>query len=350
MPKSKLKNRIAIVLDRSGSMSSIRTETMNAFNAIVKTVAEKSRDQETTVSYFTFANRAVMEFFNAQADTLKPLTAYHPDGMTAMLDGIGLAVTTLQTLKDDEDTSYLVIVVTDGLENQSTRFNATQIAKLLKDTQATDRWSFVFQVPPGNGAALARDFKIPSDNIREWETTSQGMVETQVATVSGLGGYFAARARGQKKVTKFFQTDLSKLDSQEVRKNLDDISNQFKQFEVAKEASVKDFVELKTRKPYVIGSAYYQLMKTEKIQPQKSILIMEKGKKAVWGGRDARHLIGLPDGDTVKCEPGNHSNFDIFIQSTSVNRKLPRGTKVLVDTTQTKDLAPTWDHTAGAAK
>jgi hypothetical protein len=57
---------------------------------------------------------------------------------------------------------------------------------------------------------------------------------------------------------------------------------------------------------------------------------MEKGSKAIYGGNAARSLIGLPYGAEAKVEPGNHANYDIFVQSTSTNRKLVRGTKLLV--------------------
>ncbi len=92
-------------------------------------------------------------------------------------------------------------------------------------------------------------------------------------------------------------------------------------------------MEEKTKSPYIPGSVFYQLTKTEKIQPQKMVLIMKKGGKGIYGGDEARGLIGLPaseDWIEAKVKPGNHANFEIFVQSSSINRKLVRGTKVLV--------------------
>lgn len=59
---SKLKNHIAIVLDRSGSMGVIREETVKAFNAVVAEIARqaKTTKQETSVTFITFANRATV--------------------------------------------------------------------------------------------------------------------------------------------------------------------------------------------------------------------------------------------------------------------------------------------------
>lgn len=55
-------------------------------------------------------------------------------------------------------------------------------------------------------------------------------------------------------------------------------------------------------------------------------------QKRQWSGMPGRALVGLPtDGVTYsKVNPGNHANYDIFVKSNSVNRKLVRGTTLLV--------------------
>jgi uncharacterized protein YegL len=339
----KPKTYVMFVLDKSGSMLDISQKTVDAFNKAVEVTREKAVGQETSVSLVTFSNNVHTVFFNADVSTLKPLTLndYKPNGLTAMLDGIGEAVSLLKGVPDanDENVSFLVIVITDGHENNSRKFSSNQIVKVLKETQSTDRWSFAFQVPPGSKHSLEQTYNIPSDNIFQWEATAEGIQKSSLANNLGLSNYFAARSAGVKSVKKFYEV-----------KKLKNISNQFKVFTVPSECSVKEFIEQKTKLPYVIGSTYYQLMKPEKVQQRKAVLIMEKGKKAVYGGAEARSLIGLPADGEAKVEPGNHSNYDIFVQSTSVNRKLPRGTKVLVDVSQQTNLEPTWDHTAIAAK
>jgi hypothetical protein len=148
--------------------------------------------------------------------------------------------------------------------------------------------------------------------------------------------------------TFYVQTDLSGLKARDVKRQLDDLSGHFRAYTVGRETDIKTFVESKTHKPYVVGQAFYCLTKPEKVQPNKAVLIAEKGKTAVWGGDQARELVGLPtDGVAhARVEPGNHANYDVYVQSTSVNRKLVRGTKVLIDPAMAKGLTPTWDHTA----
>lgn len=359
-PKSKvLTNHIAIVLDRSGSIEHYRLtdKIISIYNNLIDEIAAKSKesDQITKVNLFTFANRVAHVVHNedpARATKLTPRD-YRPDGGTALFDGVGAAINYLKGLPNanDENTSFLVITITDGEENSSTTYPAAArnsgsceaLARLMREVQQTDRWSLIFQLPPNFKEKLVNQFGIPTDNVREWEQTERGAAEVSQTTNSGIGTYYAARTSGRMSVQNFFvTTDMSRVSAKEVKAKLDDISDHFKAYTVEREMPIKEFVEQKSRKPYVLGSTYYSLSKKEKIQPQKQVLLKEKFKTPIYGGDQARDLIGLPRGAHATVMPGNHANYDIFVQSTSVNRILPRGTVVLVDVTKLVDDPPTW--------
>src|SRR5690606_37752394 len=112
----------------------------------------------------------------------------------------------------------------------------------------------------------------------------------------------------------------------EVRE-LDDLSRNAEVLNVMYDTNIKDFIEGQG-KTFIKGAAFYQLVgkkeNADKVQNYKQVLIMEKGKNKIYGGDDVRQLLGLPDYET-KVRPGDHGNFDIFIQSTSTNRKLKAG-------------------------
>jgi hypothetical protein len=57
--------------------------------------------------------------------------------------------------------------------------------------------------------------------------------------------------------------------------------------------------------------------------------ILDKETNAIYGGTQARQLIGCPMNTSFKIKPGNLADYEIYIKSTSVNRKLVPGTKVL---------------------
>jgi hypothetical protein len=86
----------------------------------------------------------------------------------------------------------------------------------------------------------------------------------------------------------------------------------------------------KLKSPYRAGSAHYQLSKREKVQNNKSLLILDKKTGTIYGGRKARTLVGIPENVAGEVEPHNLTDKEIFIESRSTNRKLVRGTKVIV--------------------
>lgn len=78
------------------------------------------------------------------------------------------------------------------------------------------------------------------------------------------------------------------------------------------------------------GAAFYRLEKLEpRIQDYKLIAIKDKTNGHVYHGQAARQLLGLPTVGNARVAPGDHGHYDIYIQSTSVNRKLKFGSTVM---------------------
>ena len=114
----------------------------------------------------------------------------------------------------------------------------------------------------------------------------------------------------------------------------EDISQEVAIFPVSTadhDVEIRPFIEARLHgKPMLKGAGFYQLTKTEPtVQPNKKILVRDKTTQAIYYGDAARQMLGLPTYGNIRLAPGNHGNFDIFIQSTSVNRKLTRGTSLV---------------------
>lgn len=88
---------------------------------------------------------------------------------------------------------------------------------------------------------------------------------------------------------------------------------------------IRDFVNL-YRGSYYPGCAFYQLIKSEIVQPTKEFLVLDKKTGRLYGGSEARDILGLPLNGTVHLRPGNLGDFTLFVQSTSNNRKVKAGT------------------------
>ncbi len=298
-----------------------------------------------TSSMYLFDDIITTVYENTPIADVKPFDNYKPYGMTALFDGVLKAIQRLEEFgKPTKDSAFLVMVVTDGDENAS-HYKTEAIAK-MQELQATGKWTFTFQVPKGAKASFVNRFNIPEGNVSEWEQTAEDTKEVAKDLDVGTQSYMDVRSKGGTATLGFFTTDASKVTATKLKRNLDEVTSGFRSLKVEKEQPIRDFVQEKTKKVYVIGSAYYQLMKEEKIQPQKDILIQKKDDKKIYGGDNARTMIGLPVGEHAKVAPGNHSNFDIFVKSTSVNRKLVRGTTLLLDKSKVTNDTPTWDHNA----
>lgn len=326
-------NHVAIVVDKSGSMNYLCEAARKALNKTLDDLAVESRRTgiSTYVSLFEFGDRVRPVYTNKFIAAVEPERTYLANmGMTALFDATGEAVQSLRSAPSvvDADEAYLLIAITDGNENQSRKFNKNSLNSLMREVQNTDRWTLTFLLPQGAKSDFCRSFGIPEGNVAEWELSERGVETANQATSAGVSSYFTARSVGATKSTAFYTTDASNITKTDLNK-LNDISGKVKVWKVEKEVDIADFVQTKGF-PYQRGTCFYQLTKDEKnIQDYKKLLIMEKGTKNVYAGDQARTLLGIPVGVSVKVKPGNHGNFDIFVQSTSLNRKLVRGTTLV---------------------
>lgn len=330
-----IKNYVGISRDHSGSMNSIRQAAARDYNATISGIREQTEaeGQDTIVSVVRFGSRVEREVVNSTITALQPMNenAYRSDmGMTSLLDSVGELIEMFEQVpdKNDPDVSFLVMAITDGEENQSRRFTWTSLASKIKQLQATDRWTFVFRVPRGYGRTLA-NYGIPAGNILEWDQTNAGMEQSTVVTRSAFEGYFKAKSAGVFSTDKFY-TNVADLTPKELKKQLVDISSQVNLWQVTTDSQIRPFCEAILGAPMVKGAAFYQLTKTEsEVQDYKQIAIRDKVSGAVYSGAAARDLLSLPQYGMAKVAPGDHGQYDIYIQSTSINRKLPAGTTLL---------------------
>lgn len=348
---TKKTNYIALVVDQSGSMNRVRDAAQRMVHAVMAGFANVPADQETFISYYPFSDIVHEEdaFRFVPAADAQPNT-YRIRGNTALDLAVGTAIEDLEHAPraSDPNTSFMVIVVTDGEENWShfsrLTYTRDEVRSEVEATQSSGRWTYVFHCPPKTKDTILARYRLLTDNVREWAPTEQGMREVEYTTRVGTQSYYGERTKGLRATTTFFvQPDLSKLSPAEIRRKLNDVSGHVHMYEVRDEDRIDEFVKRKTRRPYVTGQAYYQLMKTEKVQADKEVLLTELNGTQVWAGPQARALVGLPDGAEARVNPGNHAGYTIFVQSRSPNRRLPRGTKVLIDTARVKGAKPTWE-------
>jgi len=342
------KQYVGIVRDHSGSMAHLSRAALADYNTLIGAVAGAAdrEDIDTIVSTVKcgvgFQGSVEREVVNSSVSRLKPLTTYVTDGSyTPLFDSVGEIIDILEKAPDAQDANvtFLVTVVTDGIENHSTKWNGRSIGDRITRLQQTDRWTFAFRVPYGSKRDLTR-LGIPAGNIEEWEQTERDMERSTRVMTASVSNYFGAVSRGVRSTNSFY-ADAANVSKSEVKSTMTNISAEIRIWPVMSAdvprfnthngaIEIAPFVEKKTRVTYVRGSAFYELVKTEKaVQATKLIVIRSKKDGAVYAGQSARDLLNLPTQGTIKLSPGDHGDWDIFIQSTSSNRHLPVGSKVL---------------------
>jgi hypothetical protein len=336
-----MKNYIGFARDHSGSMSTIARAAARDYNANISSIKEEAikHSIDTIVSVvelgYERTDQVRTVIANSSVIALSPIAEsdYSANGHgTPLFDAVGELIEQFQAVPDanSDDVSFLVFVTTDGGENASRKYTGAKIAQLVKQLQATDRWTFVFRVPRGDKRGLMQ-FGIPEGNIMEWDQSQRGMETATVATKSAFADYFTARSTGVRSTNKFY-ADLSTVSLTEVASQLTEITNQVDVYVVDDRndgVQIKDFVEAQGV-AYVKGCAFYELSKTETVQEYKKIAIRDKKSGAVYGGQSARTLLGLPHYGEIKLTKGMHGQYEIFVQSTSVNRKLFKGTNLMI--------------------
>jgi hypothetical protein len=337
-----MKNYIGISRDHSGSMRNIALAAGRDYNDNIASIKEEAEKHniDTIVSVVKCGvgrpGRVEVESLNSSINALKPIPDYSyvaSGSSTPLFDSVGELITQFERVPDfnNPEVSFLIMIITDGQENDSRKWNAHSISRKINQLQATDKWSFAFRVPRGMKSYLV-SLGIPEGNILEWDQTDRGVQEASVATRSAFTNYYQDRSQGITKTASFY-ANLGDVNIKQIKNNLVDISKEVYLFAVNSQDAgrqIREFVESKTKGVYKKGMAFYQLTKSETLQDYKLIVIRDKVKGSIYSGFAARDLLGLPKAGEVKLRPGNHGQYDIFIQSTSVNRKLMENTNILV--------------------
>ncbi|MGW0658569.1 vWA domain-containing protein [Streptodolium elevatio] len=163
---------IAVVLDRSGSMQSVKEDTEGGLKAFL----EDQRDVEarTTVSLYQFDDRYEVVYENKLV-TEVPDFSLRPRGMTALLDAVGRTIAKvgedLAALPDARRPGEVVMVIlTDGLENASSEYSLSRVREMITHQQDRYGWVFVFLGADQDAFAAAGGMGIAADQALSYSS------------------------------------------------------------------------------------------------------------------------------------------------------------------------------------
>ena len=196
-----LHTQVFFLLDMTGSMGENKSVTIDAFNEYVGGLKS---DEATTDSKFSLAvfNSEIGVGLNMEKGPLSDVPKlselnYVPNGATPLYDAIGFSIDSL----DDVEGSVLFIILTDGYENSSRRFNQHDITK--KITRKTEQdWKFVFLGCDIDAMHEGRNIGISEESTKSYarERSVTQLNDVALATIQ-----YAKRDRAARKRVGFFK-------------------------------------------------------------------------------------------------------------------------------------------------
>jgi uncharacterized protein with von Willebrand factor type A (vWA) domain len=190
---------ITLLIDRSGSMSSIRHDMIGGMNVLLDSQRALPGDANLTVAIFD------TEYTKVRSATpirdVASLTAADlvPRGGTALLDAVGRCVVEtgdrLGAMPESERPGkVLFIIVTDGLENRSREYGGAKIKEMIKHQSEVYSWDFVYLGANQDAFAVAASMGISSGNALNYTATAAGVASVANRATASAANYRSGNA------------------------------------------------------------------------------------------------------------------------------------------------------------
>ena len=170
---------IVFILDRSGSMSGLESDTIGGFNAMIE--KQKKAPGEAMVSTILFDNVSEVIHDRVNIRNIKPMTdsEYCVRGCTALLDAIGGAIHHIGNVHkyartEDVPEHTLFVITTDGMENASRRYDSERVKQMIERQKARHGWEFLFLGANIDAVETAGRFGIGADRAVNYHADRAG--------------------------------------------------------------------------------------------------------------------------------------------------------------------------------
>ena len=175
------KTHIYILLDRSGSMSSIANDVIGGFNQMIKDQKANGPDAKVTLVQFDSQDSQAVIVAGAPIAEITDLTGetFIPRGGTPLLDATGLLIGRARVEAAAREATglpkqdILFVSITDGEENESCEYSLSQIKKLFKECEKAG-WTFVFVSAALDAYGDAQRIGVKHGNIQAFDKSAHG--------------------------------------------------------------------------------------------------------------------------------------------------------------------------------
>lgn len=212
------KTSITLVLDRSGSMGIIKTDTIGGVNEFIRTQKAVPGEADFTLAQFDDVYEVVTDGVALRDAKELTLETYIPRNSTALLDAIGKTINwvggRLAALPEAQRPGKVVfVIITDGQENASTTFTRPQIFEMIKHQRETYKWEFVFIGANQDAIAEGGEMGFTASQAINYAATPIGSEKLYAAAADNLAAF-----RTSRKVDMAWEDDQRKDQDDELKK------------------------------------------------------------------------------------------------------------------------------------
>ena len=212
---------IVFILDRSGSMSGLESDTIGGYNSMLN--KQKQEPGEAVITTVLFDDKYELLHDRINLKGVVPITEkeYFVRGSTALLDAVGLTINKIgnvqkHTLEEERAQRVLMIITTDGMENSSIKFSYKKIQKMIENQKSKYGWEFIFLGANIDAIATAKRFGIDKEYATNYNADSKGtMLNYEVIsnTISYFRGTSSLSKNWKESIEKDFEERGSKKNS-----------------------------------------------------------------------------------------------------------------------------------------
>ena len=170
---------LVFILDRSGSMSSLESDTIGGFNAMIE--KQKKQDGECIVSTVLFDDESRVIHDRVSLDEIRPMTEddYFVGGCTALIDAIGGAIHHIGNVhkyarEEDVPENTIFIITTDGQENASHHYSSDKVKQMIERQKEKHGWEFLFIGANIDAVETAKRYGIDRNRAVNYNADAQG--------------------------------------------------------------------------------------------------------------------------------------------------------------------------------
>lgn len=170
---------VVFILDRSGSMSGLESDTIGGFNSMIK--KQKEEEGEAFISTVLFDDVCEVLYDRVPVSKVEPMNdkQYFVRGCTALLDAIGGAIRHFENVhkyarEEDRPEKTLFVITTDGMENASRQYSYSKVKEMIEYEKEKNNWEFIFLGANIDAVEVAGRFGINENRAINYHSDHEG--------------------------------------------------------------------------------------------------------------------------------------------------------------------------------